>query len=142
MPIHVTCQCNASFSAKDHLAGKLVKCPSCGQPLAIPAAEPVAEPTRLAPLTPSPFADLADVPQAADRPIPQFQKLATSAPTVTTRKQKSFVNGGKMMSGVGMMVGAVVWFVVGWLCGYIFFYPPFLFIFGVVAFVNGMMGKD
>jgi hypothetical protein len=38
MPIKVTCQCGKSFAAKDELAGKAVKCPSCQQPLRIPAA--------------------------------------------------------------------------------------------------------
>lgn len=36
MPIGVICQCGASFRAKEELAGKRVKCPACGQPLAIP----------------------------------------------------------------------------------------------------------
>jgi hypothetical protein len=140
MPIPVTCQCKATFSAKDHLAGKIVKCPNCAQPLAIPALTTAAEPAPLAPL--SPFADIPNEPPVATRPAPQFQKMAAFPTAVSTRKQKSFLNGGKMMSGVAMMIGAVVWFVVGLFFGYIFFYPPILFIFGVVAFVNGMMGKD
>ena len=37
MPVVVTCRCGQSFRAIDELAGKLVNCPSCGQPLAIPA---------------------------------------------------------------------------------------------------------
>jgi len=32
--------------------------------------------------------------------------------------------------GIGMMVGAVVWFVLGWMAGRIFFYPPILFVIG------------
>jgi hypothetical protein len=41
--------------------------------------------------------------------------------------------------GVGMMVGAVVWFVVGWMAGRIFFYPPILFVLGIVAVAKGVM---
>jgi hypothetical protein len=38
MPIKISCQCGQSFQAPDHLAGKKVRCPKCGNPLAIPAA--------------------------------------------------------------------------------------------------------
>ena len=41
--------------------------------------------------------------------------------------------------GVGMMVGAVVWFVVGWMAGRIFIYPPILFVLGLVALGKGLM---
>ena len=41
--------------------------------------------------------------------------------------------------GVGMMVGAVVWFVVGWMAGRIFIYPPILFVLGIVALAKGLM---
>ena len=36
------------------------------------------------------------------------------------------------------MVLAVVWFVAGWFCGYIFFYPPILFVIGLVTFFRGL----
>ncbi|MGE0610695.1 MAG: hypothetical protein AB7O62_26630, partial [Pirellulales bacterium] len=36
MAIPVKCACGQAFSAKDELAGRRVKCPKCGQPLAIP----------------------------------------------------------------------------------------------------------
>ena len=51
-------------------------------------------------------------------------------------------SSGSMLSGIGMMVGAVVWFVVGWACGRIFFYPPILFIIGLVTFFRGMMNGN
>ena len=41
--------------------------------------------------------------------------------------------------GVGMMVGAVVWFVVGWMAGRIFIYPPILFVLGIAAVGRGIM---
>lgn len=40
MPIAVACQCGKRFQAKDELAGKRVKCPGCGNPLAIPTPQP------------------------------------------------------------------------------------------------------
>ena len=44
-----------------------------------------------------------------------------------------------ILGGAGMMVGAVVWFVVGWMAGRIFFYPPILFVIGIVAMIKGLM---
>jgi hypothetical protein len=44
-----------------------------------------------------------------------------------------------ILGGTGMMVGAVVWFVVGWMAGRIFFYPPILFVIGIVALIKGLM---
>jgi hypothetical protein len=58
MPIKVTCQCGKSFSAKDELAGKAVKCPNCQKPLRIPAANqpaaPAAAPKKQAPKAAAP----------------------------------------------------------------------------------------
>lgn len=45
-------------------------------------------------------------------------------------------------AGIGMMVGAVVWFVVGWAMGYIFFYPPILFVIGLVSLGKGIMAPS
>src|SRR5262245_14192760 len=44
MPIKVACRCGQKFAAKDELAGKTIRCPKCGDPIAIPTAEtqPVA----------------------------------------------------------------------------------------------------
>lgn len=48
---------------------------------------------------------------------------------------------GAMIGGVAMMVGAVVWFVVGWFAGYIFFYPPILFVLGIGGILKGLKMK-
>ncbi len=45
---------------------------------------------------------------------------------------------GAIFSGIGMMVGAVVWFVAGLCLGYIFFYPPVLFVIGAITSINGI----
>lgn len=39
MPIEAACACGARFNAEDHLAGKTVNCPTCGQPFRIPAPQ-------------------------------------------------------------------------------------------------------
>ena len=47
-----------------------------------------------------------------------------------------------ILGGLAAMIGAVVWFVVGWFMGYIFFYPPILFILGLIGFVRGLMNGE
>ncbi|MEM7475541.1 MAG: hypothetical protein AAF483_11175 [Planctomycetota bacterium] len=47
---------------------------------------------------------------------------------------------GSAVGGLLAMIGAVVWFVVGYMAGYIFFYPPILFIIGLVGFIRGLVG--
>jgi len=51
------------------------------------------------------------------------------------------MNGGVLI-GALMMVGAVIWFVVGMMNGTIFFYPPILFILGIVSMVKGFAGGE
>jgi hypothetical protein len=56
------------------------------------------------------------------------------------RREEAMSDKAKAIwGGVGMMVGAVVWFVVGWMAGRIFFYPPILFVIGLVALAKGIM---
>src|SRR5581483_12488548 len=43
MPVVVSCRCGQRFAAQDHLVGRQVPCPACGNPLAI-AAGPSAAP--------------------------------------------------------------------------------------------------
>lgn len=51
------------------------------------------------------------------------------------------INGASIVTGILMMLGAVVWFVLGIiLIDRIFIYPPILFVLGIVAVFKGMMG--
>jgi hypothetical protein len=59
-----------------------------------------------------------------------------------SRSSSSGVAWGKVGSGAGMMLLAVVWFVGGLAAGYIFFYPPILLIIGLVTAVSGLMGSS
>jgi hypothetical protein len=49
---------------------------------------------------------------------------------------------GSMIGGILMMLGAVVWFVGGLFFDIIFFYPPILFVIGLVAFFKGMLSGN
>lgn len=62
------------------------------------------------------------------------------------RRRSSSAGGGPNWAAVGigalMMLGAVVWFVAGLLADIIFFYPPVLFILGIIALVRGLIGQE
>lgn len=82
---------------------------------------------RLAPAV-NPYA--APVPPSNYEPVPK------------TWEKPSAGDGelnGSLWGGIGMMVLAVVWFVGGLFFDIIFFYPPILFIIGLVAFVKGLV---
>ncbi len=46
-----------------------------------------------------------------------------------------------VFGGIAMMVGAVIWFFVGLQFDYVFFYPPILFIMGLIAFIKGLVSR-
>lgn len=46
-----------------------------------------------------------------------------------------------ILSGIVMMVVAVVWFVGALMAGWIFFYPPVLFVLGLISVIKGVLGR-
>lgn len=44
----------------------------------------------------------------------------------------------QLWGGLALIAGAIIWFVVGWILGYIFFYPAILLIAGIVATIRGI----
>src|SRR5689334_3085049 len=64
MPFPVACGCGQKFMAQDHLSGKEVPCPACGNPLLI-------QPPGLAP-SPKPAPTNVAAPKPAAKP-PAFQ---------------------------------------------------------------------
>jgi len=71
MPIVVGCSCGKRFKAPDHLAGKTVKCPGCGNPLAVAAQEVSAEP-QADTTTIDPFGDMLGGSPAGGDPFGGF----------------------------------------------------------------------
>jgi hypothetical protein len=53
----------------------------------------------------------------------------------------NIINGG-VGAGILAMLIAVVWFILGLMNDWIFFYPPILFIIGLVAFIKGLTGEE
>ncbi len=151
MPIPVTCACGKSMRVKDTFAGKKARCPACNAVLSIP--DPAAE----EPIEELPVVEPEDRPRVKapqlDEPAPyrpgREPRLAgipaergrRRAPPVTFEPGWfGSINSG-MVGGALMMVIAIVWFVVGLFAGYIFFYPPILFVIGLIALIKGLMGR-
>ncbi len=91
MPIKVQCACGKVFAAKDELAGKTVKCPSCQQPLKIlaggsgvnkPAAAKQAAPAAKAAASNAPAPKPAAPAQRVDD---LFDEIGLAPPTEGTR---------------------------------------------------------
>ncbi len=59
----------------------------------------------------------------------------------STSSGSDFFNG-QTISGLLTMFGAVAWFVGGLMFGVLFFYPPILFVIGLVTFAKGLMTDD
>jgi hypothetical protein len=57
-------------------------------------------------------------------------------------RSSSGANWGAMGTGILMMVGAAVWFVFGLMNDIIYFYPPVLFVLGIISFFKGLFGSD
>lgn len=172
MTIAFACPCGKSFQVPEQYAGKRTKCSACGSPLVVPtppAAEPDdggyevvddapapaplpvarAAPVRAIPVSPpaappSPlganrWAEKPARDDDDDRPAPRKKKKKR-------RPSESSGGGGggsNIAAGLLMMVIAVVWLVVGLVYLDRFFcYPPFLFVFGIIAIGRGMMGIE
>lgn len=86
---------------------------------------------------------LAAGPAAAPQPeLPAPPALTRSEPrehdTGFFAPEKKGISKG-VLGGLAMMVIAVVWFVAGYAAGYIFFYPPVLFVIGLYALLKGIL---
>lgn len=118
MSIPVTCTCGQSFRAKPELAGKRVKCPTCGSVLQIPMP---AQPTQ--PAQPAPPLDDPNDPlglggfneQAVGAPLPQMpgsQPLQSPLPSYSAPKPKRdwgpIIRIGLIGGGVLLVIGVLV----------------------------------
>ncbi|MCE5279302.1 MAG: hypothetical protein ABFD92_11090 [Planctomycetaceae bacterium] len=147
------------------MAGKFDECPECRTRVLVPAAaakaaqsNPYAMP-RVGAAAPPPAA--APAPRRpAVIPVQQVSpaqpqsdldrlRMQQEARAQREKEDRAAIRWGSgqrgidkgVWGGLAMMVGAVVWFVVGWMAGYIFFYPPILFVIGIVALVRGLADR-
>jgi hypothetical protein len=145
MSIPVSCrQCGWRGAVKDELAGRKGKCPSCGEPISIPqaagsdeveAAYELAEPPRPA--------ERAAPPKPAARPKRRPVTRIASRSKGDPYAPRGLNLNGAAISGLLMMAGAAFWFAVGYfLLERIYIYPPFLFVFGLIAFLHGLATRN
>ncbi|MCA9058966.1 MAG: hypothetical protein KDA85_10720 [Planctomycetaceae bacterium] len=74
---------------------------------------------------------------APTRTVQNFRSVAAPPPV-----KPAHGPGKTMLIGAAMMGGAIVWFVGGLFADIIFFYPPVMFVIGLVTFIKGMLGKS
>ena len=87
-----------------------------------------------------------------DRPRKKKKKKSSASSSYPTRSSSSRYsnygsgnNGtaaGSIAVGLLMMLGAAIWFFAGLAAGYIFYYPPVLFVLGIVAIFKGILGRE
>jgi len=170
MPSTLTCSCGRVLRVKDGLAGKKARCPACSAIIVIPVDEPAnvdpvnvedaasglllddsAEERGVRPISRDPEHDdpvdrpLYKPPAREGRPEVKRPRLdrdrRPSGPRVAFEPGWFGSSNAGMVGGVLMMVIAVVWFFVGLAAGWIFIYPPILFVVGIVAFVKGLVSR-
>ena len=161
MPIPLSCPCGRRYQAPDELAGKAIRCRQCQKVLKVPASDPdviddmiVDEPAPSPPRRASGFTASPPVrPKPSDDDLP----VAEAAEPKRRKKRRRIRyddddrrGGGGfgisispgIIGGALMMLLAVVWFIAGLYFGWIFFYPPILFIIGLVRFVLSLFGHE
>jgi hypothetical protein len=166
MAISVTCDCGRALRAKDEAAGKRVRCPGCGNAVQVPAADAALDERAFEDLMSAPSEyDLSPppppppTPPSTTRPPPPLPsrpanwgssavasgngaaKASRTPRVVFEEGWFGSVNSG-VIGGILMMVVAAAWFGLGLMANRIFFYPPVLFIIGLVAVFKGMFGGD
>jgi len=178
MSIPVECACGRTLQLRSDLAGKRVKCPTCGGVLSVPALDSDADdaaanmlleddgdsppPPREQQVTARPPSPSAPIGPPASRPSyapplgDPFDRTSrpvkpAPAPKKPVRERRSGVsfeegwfgslNAG-MIGGMLMMLIALVWFFGALAVGIIFFYPPILFVIGIVAFLRGLFNRS
>jgi hypothetical protein len=72
----------------------------------------------------------------AAQPVPQEKEKPKKGGFFAPEK-KGIQKG--IVGGIAMMAIATVWFFVGYEAGYIFYYPPILFVIGLYAFLKGLI---
>ena len=149
--------CGRQYKVWGEMAAKAMKC-TCGELLRPagqgPAAsapapatvafgsfldEALAEPTSSA----SPESDVyGTLPAPPPRRAPAYSTAPTPAAFESRDsgygRKKSAFGSGTVLGGLGVMALAALWFFGGLAVGYIFFYPPILFLIGLGMFLKGI----
>lgn len=160
MPITISCPCQNTYRVKDELAGKRIKCPHCQQPVSVPLSDMSSTPendpffgheTAAAPPSQqsNPYGDQSYNPHSATQQFGQ-PSSANALDTIAQdyhqdfiqQRHSSGVNVGKVLGGIGMMVGGVILLFLGLMGNRLIIYAPILFIIGLVTFIKGLVGAS
>lgn len=151
MAITTSCVCGKALRLRDELAGKRVRCPKCNAVLEVPE-ENVETDFEVVNDEPQPASAL----QSAYAVAPPRSISDEAPPPLPKKRRRSYRSSGSssgrrgvgisvspgIIGGLAAMVIAVVWFIAGLYFGWVFFYPPILFIIGLVRFVASLMGQE
>ncbi len=155
--------CGSNLRLNDDLIGRRVKCPKCSTSFVVAPPQELVEEDPLFSIGPIPTAppvQTATAPQApggtgsqaTGQNLPSY--LQAPPPTRTStydtlsgklaekRREKTKSAAAMQHIGLGivMMAGAALWFIVGLFNGFIFYYPPLLFIVGIITVIKGCLG--
>jgi hypothetical protein len=165
MPIDVVCeQCGWKASVKNESAGKKGKCPTCGEPILVPRITERPEDVEdaaAAALLEGDEGPAASPPQSYMPPAYSTETNSKSQPSNKPERPRSnpgmkleyrakerheerrgiAISGG-VWAGLLMMGGAAIWFFLGLAAGRIFFYPPILFVLGIISLFRALSGNE
>ncbi len=163
MPITFACSCGKTLRVKDDHAGKWVRCPACKETAIVPEAEPepafeVVEdepappPRTRVKAEPAPFRFDKEKPPPRPRSQPDQEydgprkaRKKKRKPAEDEKPDHFSLEKGIMNSGVGggllTMVIAAVWFIVALQFDLVFYYPPILFVVGLIGFCKGLVDR-
>src|SRR5438105_4565498 len=128
--ISVSCPCGRTYRVSDQHGGKRIRCKECNKVIDVPLPQAHVDE---APAT----AVQAEKPVHSRFHLPPPDEAPPPPPPRRNRRRRRREVGGiaitispMVFAGLGMMLGAVVWFVLGLYLGCCFFYPPVLFVLG------------
>ena len=153
--MHVECPgCRRSVTVSEDLSASVILCPHCKGTVRLANASSVpgseeepAPPPRIELQRTCPVCD-AKFPADRDR-CPECRtnyEEARGLGAHGVRQSDMFAPERAVLSmgvwGGGLLILiAVVWFVWGWVTGYIFFYPPILAVIGIIGVWRGLAGR-
>ena len=70
------------------------------------------------------------------------KKRSAAEPETAPTSLEGRLLGGGVWGGMLTMTVAGLWFVVGLMNDFIYFYPPILFVIGLGAFLKGLNGRE
>lgn len=129
------------MKVKDDFAGRRALCPFCKAEVQVPEREQPREANEY-PLAADDRDTRNDHDDRDDRPRRRARLRDDDEFEVRKKRSGGGMASGSVLTGVLMMVGALVWFFGALALGTIFFYPPILFIVGLVTFIKGLSGNS